>query len=149
MTLSLDLHLPHTGGSAKFSDDGRYRWRLTRRWDDRLPTLAIVGHNPSKAGRVRDDNSVRSMTRLVEASGHGGFRLVNLYAGIDTNPKGLRDWTDPIGPENDAYLHQAALNHDLIVLAWGINVDPGRARQVASRMWRAVSGTGGQLAVWG
>lgn len=37
--------------SAVFSSCRRYRYVLERRWSD-TPALAIIGHNPSKAGQV-------------------------------------------------------------------------------------------------
>ena len=54
MTLTLDLHLPHHSPPAVFSPDRRYRYLLTRRWNDNLPALAVVGHNPSfRRGKLR------------------------------------------------------------------------------------------------
>ena len=58
MTLALDLHLPHlshhrvhyTEASADFSDCGRYRFRLKRRWAQG-PALMFIQRNPSTRGR--------------------------------------------------------------------------------------------------
>jgi len=150
MTLALNLHLVHPKGApqAVFSEDGRYRYQLTRCPKPRLPMLAVVGLSPSTAGAYRNDSTVRNLLGLVEASGHGGFTLVNLYAGIDADLKGIAAMDDPVGALNDAYLQRAAQEHDLIVLAWGDDADPVRARTVAARLWRTVCRTGGQLAVW-
>lgn len=149
MTLALDLHFPNSGNTAEFSGDGRYRYRLTRCLDRRLPEMAVVCLNPSKAGAFHTDPTVFSISRLVRFSGHGRFTLVNLNAAVETNPDDLGHWDDPIGPNNDLYLREVAENFDLIVLAWGANADPGRARQVAAMMWRGVCARGGQLGVWG
>lgn len=149
MTLALDLHFPNSGNTAKFSADGRYRYRLTRCLDRRLPEMAVVGLNPSKAGAFHTDQTVFSISRLAKSSGHGRFTLVNLNAAVETDPDTLAYWHDPAGPENDHYLREVAEQFDLIVLAWGTHADPVRARQVASMMWRGVCAHGGQLGVWG
>lgn len=149
MTHALNVCLRRCPGSqAVFSDDGRYRYQLTRCLRPQLPMLAVVGFCPSSAGRYRNDATVRHLLRLVEASGHGGFTLVNLYAGIGVDPKVPSTMDDPVGAGNDTYLRRAAQDHDLIVLAWGDDADPVRAHTVAARLWRTVCRTGGQLAVW-
>lgn len=152
MTLTLDLHWPllhSTPPAAVFSEDRRYRYRLTRQWDPDAPALAVVGTNPSKADEHRHDPTTRNIEGLAKASGYGSFDLFNVSAGVSTDPKKLAEMDDPVGPDNDAYLDSIADRHDVIVLAWGNNADPQRARDVAGRLWRAVRATGGSLAVWG
>jgi hypothetical protein len=118
-----------SSGPALLSDDGRYRYRLTRRWNDSLPCVMEVGHNPAATGH-RSAVTVHNLTRLVSANGYGAFTLCNLYAGVGLN--GPSPLADSIGPDNDRHLHSAAYERELIVLAWGDPVDPCRARQVAS-----------------
>jgi hypothetical protein len=45
--------------------------------------------------------------------------VVNLFAYVSTDPKGLMQHSNPIGPENDAYIIQAAKESDLFICAWG------------------------------
>ena len=56
---------------------------------------------------------------------------------------------DLIGPDNDEHLDRAAAEHDVIVFAWGAHADPGRARQVATRLWNIARSTGGAVAALG
>jgi hypothetical protein len=149
MTLALDLHLPHHHSSAEFSPDRRYRYQLVRRWNDDLPPLAVVCHNPSVAGEYRNDPTVRRLIGFAKSLGRGGLVLKNLNAGIATDPKDLETMADPVGPGNDAHLTQLAEEHDLIVLAWGANADAARARTVTSRLWKILCRTGGALAAFG
>jgi hypothetical protein len=146
VTLMLDLHLPHSESSAVFSDDGRYRYRLTRRWAAG-PALMFISHNPSTAGARRNDATVRRDIGFARAFGYNSFTALNLYAGRATDPKDLAEMDDPIGPDNDDYLDAAAAEHDVIVFAWGTNADPARARSVATRIWRICRATGGTVAV--
>jgi len=146
--LMLDLHLPHTESSAVFSDDGRYRYRLTRRWGPG-PALMFISLNPSTAGARRNDATVRRDIGFARGFGYNAFDALNLYAGKATNPKDLAAMDDPIGPDNDEHLDVAAAEHDVIVFAWGADADPGRARAVATRIWRICRATGGTVAVLG
>lgn len=164
MTLTLDLHLPQLShrhhqrrrhlhhpyieASAVFSECGRYRYRLTRRWDDG-PTLMFIQLNPSTADAKRDDATVRRDVGFATDFGYSGFEALNIYAGRSTDPKQLGAFGDPIGPDNDAYLERAAAKHDLIVFAWGRHADPARARAVASRVWHICSQIGGSVACFG
>ncbi len=148
MTLMLGLHIPHSESSAVFSEDRRYRYLLTRRWDDG-PAVAFVGLNPSKANEHRNDATVRRFISFARSWGRGALTVGNLNAVVAPDPHDLAVMADPIGPDNGAYLRGLAIDHDLIVLAWGANADPKRARAVTSMLWRALSVTGGSLGVLG
>ena len=151
MTLSLDLHLPHWPHpvrAAHFSPDRRYRYWLTCRWAPG-PALMFVSLNPSTADEHRDDATSRRDIAFADGFGYGAVTLLNLYAGRATNPKDLARMDDPIGPDNDAHLEEKATEHDVIVLAWGGDAEPRRARAVATRIWRICQGTGGTVAVLG
>ncbi|ORX13064.1 DUF1643 domain-containing protein [Mycobacterium xenopi] len=157
MTLTLDLHLAHLPrlryhhyleSGAEISADGRYRYRLTRRWDDG-PALMIVALHPGTAGAHLDDPTVRRDVALASGLGYAALTKLNLYAGRAAGPRELAAMDDPIGPDNDAYLSREAGVHDQIVFTWGTSADPARARGVASRLWRICRRRGGSLAVLG
>jgi hypothetical protein len=148
MTLMLDLHLSHTESSAVFSDDGHYRYRLTRRWGPG-PALMFVSLNPSTAGVHRNDATVRRDIGFARGFGYNAFNALNLYAAKATDPKTLAAMSDPVGPDNDAHLDAAAAEHDVIVFAWGAHSQQARARAVATRIWRICRATGGTVAVVG
>lgn len=149
MTLTLDLHLPRHRGGAEFCPNHCHRYKLWRHWNDDLPSMGIVGHNPSIAGAHRNDRTVTRLIDFATTFGYGGFDLYNLSAGVSTDPTLLATMPDPIGPDNDDHLHRLGHEHDFILLAWGGDADPERARTVASRLWRAQRQRGGTLATLG
>lgn len=154
MTLALDLHLPHLphrhhrGSWAIFSADGRYRHLLRRRWDEG-PLVGFLALNPSTADGHHDDSTSRMFRAFAEQWGYSGYTAANLYDAISTDPKGLAGMSDPVSPVNTFYLDWLACVHDLIVFAWGRNADAGRARAVASRVWRHANRRGGTVAALG
>lgn len=75
--------------------------------------------NPSTATEVQNDPTVERCERRARALGFGGFRVVNIFAYRATDPQVMRAQADPVGPENDAALVEAARWGDRIICAWG------------------------------
>lgn len=104
---------------AVISDDEKYRYVLTRVWDELLPTLSAVLLNPSKASHLDDDNTADKFVRICTNLGYGGFRFGNLFAWRSTKPEGLLTTVDPVGPDNDDTLRAMAADGPLVA-AWGL-----------------------------
>ena len=105
--------------SAIVSDCGAYRYELRRTWDDQLPILLWVGLNPSTADHINDDPTNRRIAGFTRSWGYGGYVLANLFAYRSINPKSLKQASDPIGPENNAYLQTLSETAANTVCAWG------------------------------
>lgn len=118
--------------SAVISADGLYRYRLTREWDATVSKAVFVMLNPSTADTLTDDATIRSCCRFARFWDLGGIEVVNLFAARCTDPKGLKRFADPVGPENDAHIRGLlAHNNQPVIAAWG--AQPGieaRVRQV-------------------
>ncbi|MBR2575428.1 MAG: DUF1643 domain-containing protein [Loktanella sp.] len=130
------IHRQHitdlTASHAVYSDCERYRYALTRIWDDSAPRLAFVMLNPSKATELHNDPTVERCERRARALGFGAFRVTNIFAWRDTDPRALRRAADPVGPANDDSLLAAAAWADQIIAAWGTHgAHLGRGAQVA------------------
>jgi hypothetical protein len=108
-----------TGGAA-FSRDGRYRYRLWRRWDRSRPAIAFCMLNPSTADARRDDPTIRRCIGFAREWGYGGIEVVNIFALRATDPRRLRSSRDPVGPRNDAFMLRAAARSP-VVIAWGVH----------------------------
>ncbi len=113
----------HTKGDAPsfavYSDCERYRYALTRVWDPAGTKVAFVMLNPSTATEVQNDPTVERCERRARTLGFGGFRVTNIFAWRDTDPRNMRAAKSPIGPENDAAIQEACAWADQVIAAWG------------------------------
>ena len=75
--------------------------------------------NPSTATEVQNDPTVERCERRARALGFGAFRVTNIFAWRDTDPKNMRAAAEPIGPANDAAISTAAAWADMVLCAWG------------------------------
>ena len=104
--------------SANFSDCGRYRYRLRRRWADGEECV-FVGLNPSTADGAKNDATVRKCMQFARTWGFAGLVLVNLFARRCRYPQALATSDDPVGPDNAAWLAGAVKDAPLVIAMWG------------------------------
>jgi len=104
---------------AVYSDCERYRYLLTRVWQPEGRRALFVMLNPSTATEVQNDPTVERCERRARALGFGGFRVTNIFAWRETDPRLMRRAADPVGPENDAAIAESALWADQVICAWG------------------------------
>jgi hypothetical protein len=106
--------------SAALSECRRYRYVLERVWDEAAPAFVVIGLNPSTADETEDDPTIRRCMGFARRFRCGRLCMLNLFAWRSTDPKGLRDAVDPIGPLNDTFLRGVwHLPAATIVAAWG------------------------------
>lgn len=117
---------------AVMSNDGRYRYALSRRWGADYPyrTMYVVGLNPSTADAFKDDPTIRRCVGFAKREMCRRLIMLNLFAYRSTDPDVLereKTSTDIVGTINDVvletYTDMAALPSGvpapLIVCAWG------------------------------
>lgn len=113
-------------GDAKFSACGRWRWWLTRVWDESLPTIGLIGMNPSTANAAVNDPTIAKEITYAKSWGFGGLLMLNAFGFKATKPADM--WAaknrgvDIIGAENTCahlveYLHQFGVKKT--VACWG------------------------------
>ena len=124
---------------AIYSPCERYRYALTRVWDPGGGKVSFVMLNPSTATEVQNDPTVERCERRARALGYGAFRVTNIFAWRDTDPKQMRQAADPVGPENDAAIAEACHWADRVVCAWGTH---GAHLQRGAAVERLVRETG-------
>jgi hypothetical protein len=109
--------------SAVFSDCGAYRYRLDRRWDEKLPPLAFGMLNPSTADEIRNDATIERCERRARALGFGSLTVWNLFAYRTVSPKTLKAHHSPVGPENDEFIRdvlaETKRRGGTVIAGWG------------------------------
>jgi len=136
----------HTKGDAPstaiYSDCERYRYSLTRVWDDSGQRVNFVMLNPSTATEVQNDPTVERCERRARTLGFGSFAVTNIFAWRDTDPRAMRAASDPVGPDNDAAILDRALWAHHVIAAWGTH---GAHQDRGSRVATLLQGTGRPL----
>lgn len=107
--------------SAYLSEDRVYRYSLTRDIASLSGdgTVTFIGLNPSTADEMQDDPTIRRCIGFARRWGFARLKMLNLYAYRSTDPKGLRDPDDPVGPENLCTIAKVVGGSDLVICAWG------------------------------
>ncbi len=105
--------------TAVYSDCERYRYLLTRTWDPGGQRALFIMLNPSTATEVQNDPTVERCERRARALGFGAFRVTNIFAWRDTDPRAMRAAADPVGPDNDAAIAESCPWAHRIICAWG------------------------------
>ena len=127
---------------AVYSPCERYRYELTRVWAPERGRALFVMLNPSTATEMQNDPTVERCERRARALGFGAFRVCNIFAWRDTDPKAMRRAADPVGPRNDAAIVAGCDWAGTVVCAWGSHgAHLDRGRQVEQLM----RGTGATL----
>lgn len=121
-------HINNVTVTAQFAWEGdlRYRYRLEIILNEAVPTgktVCVVMQNPSYAGEDVADKSVQFMEKVVFQKGLAEFAgvrrliVVNQFAFIQTNA--FQGLPHEIGSLNDAAIHEALLESDIVILGWG------------------------------
>jgi hypothetical protein len=142
-------------GTAKLSDDGRYRYELTRedlQGDTPLfarmvgeavgRPLVDIGLNPSTATGEEDDRTIRKGCVYAKAWGCRRFLKYNAYGYRAKFPHVMfaaqREGVDIVGPENlQAIRRGVALVRELrgiLLVSWGGNIEPEWQREIANEI---------------
>ncbi|MBT8456406.1 MAG: DUF1643 domain-containing protein [Rhodobacteraceae bacterium] len=121
---------------AIYSPCERYRYHLSRVWNSGGSRALFVMLNPSTATERQNDPTVERCERRARALGFGAFRVCNIFAWRDTDPRQMRRADDPVGPANDAAITDGCDWADTIICAWGTHgehLDRGPAVEALMR----------------
>lgn len=115
-------HIGETSVSeALYSDCERYRYALSRTWDDTTAPVAFIMLNPSTATEERNDPTIERCERRARMMGAGGLLIGNLFAFRATRPSDLKAADAPVGAENDAELIKICARAGMCIAAWGVH----------------------------
>jgi hypothetical protein len=105
--------------NAILSHDKKYRYQLSRLWDEEKPKVLFIMLNPSTADADIDDPTIRRVVNFSKSWGYGGVFVGNLYAFRSTDPKALRHTDDPLGPDNIQHIQSLIGLTERVIYAWG------------------------------
>ena len=122
--------------AAVISPCGKYRYYLSRIWDNSKPTVLFIMFNPSTADHEVDDPTIRRCIGFAKSWDCGGLYVVNLFARRDSDPRAIFGFWEDVGEDNDAHIRRLVnghLNSDgtvdgYIVIAWGGLAHPADVR---------------------
>lgn len=132
----MELFEQQETSGAEFSECGKYRYGLWRKWNPDLPLIMFIGLNPSTATATMDDPTIRRVKRFAKDWGYGGVYMCNLFAYISPYPEDLKTCADPIA-DNDQWLTLFACSCRDILFAWGNFPEATERAKVVSNMFPA------------
>lgn len=114
-------------GTAVISDDKKYRYSLTRTWDETLPRCVWVMLNPSTANATQEDATIFKCIRFSTKFGYGGLEVVNLFAYRNRSVGGLLriikedGISAAIGLDTNEFTQRAVsrVGPKAVIAAWG------------------------------
>lgn len=119
---------------AKFSEDRKRRFWLTRDWSDelgaRLKTCNFIMLNPSDADERRDDQTITKCIGFArEWRNYSKIVATNLIPVVSKKTSPLPLWSG-IDLENREHLKKSMAEADLVVVGWGGSLDAGMAERI-------------------
>ena len=123
-------------GTATFSPCERFRYTLTRTWDETKSGVAFICLNPSTATATEDDPTIRRCIGFAKSWGYGQLLILNIFAYRATKPadmwKAHKSGVDIIGGAENwtETLQIYAMEHkcERVIAAWGTH---GGARGIS------------------
>ena len=75
--------------------------------------------NPSTADSTINDPTITKCIKYYQEWGYHQVVVLNIFAYRSTDPKGLKEIEDPVGPCNEETFRKVLLKANQIVCAWG------------------------------
>lgn len=108
--------------NARFSNDKKHRYRLSRHWDLNKPEILYIMLNPSIGNESIDDPTIKRLLSFTRKFNYGGFFVGNLFTYITPNPKTL-DTSIGLTNKNLNILSNLVSKVDKVVYAWGNSIE--------------------------
>lgn len=105
--------------SAVISACGQYRYRLERTIGMDGPVYAFFGINPSTAGPIENDATVRKWIGFTKVWGGSRFIVGNVFGFRSKDVGRLAHCPDPWGADNAFHVDQIMAQADILVPCWG------------------------------
>ena len=114
--------------TAVISKSEKYRYKLTRTWDEDKKKVLFIMLNPSTANHIENDVTTIRCMNFAQRWGDGGIMIGNIYPFRAKRPKDLKKWIKNSEVyeyyrelDNENHVYEMAQKADMIVCAWGCN----------------------------
>jgi len=114
---------------AIMSNNNKYRYRLTRIWNDNKEIVGLIMLNPSKANVLKMDNTIMNISNYLIDRNYGGMDVVNLYSYMVTKPKNLTEREQEFEDVNDKYIDEVVNERCMTIIAWGSDNNEYKTRK--------------------
>lgn len=104
---------------AIYSDDKRYRYSLTKTWDENKRKAIFIGINPSDATEVIMDKTVMNLMNHLIVLQYGEVEVLNLFAYRSKKQEELVLPDIEQNAINIEYIKNSINTADLIIVGWG------------------------------
>lgn len=101
------------------SEDDKYRYCLTKIWEENKKRATVMMLNPSKANELKCDKSVMNISNYLIDNNYGIMDIVNLFSYMTIYPNELGQREQKYEKFNNQYITMAAERSDIIIIAWG------------------------------
>lgn len=119
----MDFFLDSAPAMALYSVCGKFRYALTRSWDESKPCVMFTMLNPSTATEMILDPTLMRCRDYATRWGYGSMIITNCYAFRSKNPQDLyiqlAAGEDIVGEYNDKVIAHCSLFADKVIVAWG------------------------------
>ncbi len=129
---------------CQFSDETppTYRYLLDHTIDETVPsyarkTVVFVLANPSVANQTQLDPTLRRCRAFTQRLGAHHMAIVNAFAFVSQDPKGMYEAEDPIGPLNDETIRRTIAREGVVatICGWGkIGAHRGRDKHLMAML---------------
>ena len=103
---------------AKFSNNKKERFSLSRQWDESKRKILYIMFNPSIADNERDDPTIRRLINFTIKFNYGGFFVGNIFSLITPYPDQINTLNGS-SKKNVRELKKLINQVDKVVYAWG------------------------------
>ena len=103
---------------AKFSNDKKERFSLSRQWDESKRKILYIMFNPSIADNEKDDPTIRRLINFTIKFNYGGFFVGNIFSLITPYPDQINT-LNVSSKKNVRELKKLINQVDKVVYAWG------------------------------
>lgn len=126
--------------SATISEDGKYRYDLSRWWTEPERLALWVMLNPSTADASVDDPTIRRCIAFTRAWGLDGLVVVNQFSLRATDPDVLRHTEEPLETFEGREIKRGWMSSprvDIRIAAWGAGIEKVDQRRYNMRFGNA------------